>query len=156
MSTSDRKRSRFKLAALIAIPLAVLGAGLAYAHQHGGHGCGMMSHDGMSAHLDQVQGVLGRIGATDAQKSRIDATLKTAFSEFKVVRDDHHAAFGKLHELLLAPSVDRGQIEALRAAQVKSLEDASRRLVTAFEDVAETLTPEQRAAFAQEVRKHHD
>jgi len=63
--------------------------------------------------------------------------------------------FGKFHELLLAPNVDRAQIEALRAEQVKSLDDASKRLVTSIEDAVEVLTPEQRTAFMQAVREHH-
>jgi Spy/CpxP family protein refolding chaperone len=155
MSESTVKRGRLKLLALIAIPLAVLGVGLAYAHQRGGHHGGMMSAEGIAAHLDQVQGVLGRIGASEAQKSRIDGILKAAFDDCRAVHDGHHAAFGKFHQLLLAPDIDRNQIEALRAGQVKSLDDASKRFVTAMADAVEVLTPEQRAAFAREAHKHH-
>ena len=58
-------------------------------------------------------------------------------------------------KLLLAPSIDRARIESLRAEQVKSLDEASKRLVTAIEDAAEVLSPEQRAALAEQMRKHH-
>ena len=68
---------------------------------------------------------------------------------------DEYAALGQFHEALMAPSLDRAQIESLRAAQVKSLDDASKRLVTAIEDAAEVLSPEQRAALGEEIHKHH-
>ena len=149
------KRRRFKLAALIAIPLAVVGAGITYAHQAGWQHGGPMSEQGIEMHLDHVQAMLGKIGASDAQKSQIDGILKSAFNDMKGAHEAHYAAFGQFHELLLAPSLDRGKIEALRVAQLKSLDEASKRVVTAIEDAADVLTPEQRAALTEEVRKHH-
>ena len=68
---------------------------------------------------------------------------------------EHHAALGQFHEVMLAPAIDRTRLESLRAGQIRSLDDASKGLVTAFGDAAEVLSPEQRAAFAQEIRKHH-
>jgi protein CpxP len=154
-SPSTPKRRRFKLVALVAIPLAVIGAGLTYAHQAGWQHGGPMSEQGIEMHLDHVQAMLGKIGASDAQKSQIDGILKGALNDMKATHEAHHAAFGQFHELLLAPSIDREKVESLRAAQVMSLDTASKRLVTAIEDAADVLTPEQRAALAQEVRQHH-
>ena len=147
--------SRFKLAAIVAIPLVLIGAGITYAHQAGGWHHGPMSEQGLEMHLEHMQAMLGKIGASDAQKSQIDGILKGAFGDLRSVHESHSAALGQLHQALLAQSVDRAAIEALRAAQVKSLDDASKRLVTAIEDAAEVLSPEQRAALAQEIRKHH-
>ena len=147
MNESSPKRRRFKLAALIAIPLAVIGAGLTYAHQ-AGFSHGPMSEQGIEMHLDHVQAMLGKIGA-------IDGILKSAFNDMKGAHEAHYAAFGQFHEMLLAPSLDRGKIEALRVEQLKSLDEASKRVVTAIEDAAEVLTPEQRAALTEEVHKHH-
>lgn len=147
--------SRCKLATFIALPLVIIGAAFAYAHQGGGHhGRPDESHH-LERHLDHMSGMLTRIGASDAQKSQIDGILRGAIGDLKTAKHDHHAAFGQFHELLFAPSIDRGKIESLRADQVRSLDQASRSLVKAIADAAEVLSPEQRAALAQEVRAHH-
>jgi Spy/CpxP family protein refolding chaperone len=57
--------------------------------------------------------------------------------------------------LLTAPAIDRAKMEDLRAAQIKSFDESSKRLVTAIADAAEVLSPDQRAALAEEIRKHH-
>ena len=56
---------------------------------------------------------------------------------------------------MTAPSIDRARLESLRAEQIKSLDEASKRLVTAISDAAEVLTPEQRAALAKQIEEHH-
>ena len=147
--------SRIKLATLIAVPLVLIGGALAYAHQAGGMHHGPMGGHGMQMHLDHLDAMLTKIGASEAQKTQVTGTLELAFADIEATQRSHHDALGRAHELLLAPSVDRAQIEALRAEQIRSFDDASKRMLTAFEDAAEVLNPEQRAALAAEIRKHH-
>jgi periplasmic protein CpxP/Spy len=146
--------SRLKLAALIAIPLALLGAGVLYAHQDSSHHGPMRGHR-MEMHLEHLDAMLTKVGASAAQKTQVEGILKGAFTEMGSAHDAHSAALGKFHELLLAPTVDRAQMEALRADTVRSMDEASKRLTGAFSDAAEVLSPEQRTALAQEVRRHH-
>jgi Spy/CpxP family protein refolding chaperone len=142
---------RARLATLIAVPLIIVGGALAYAHQGGSHHGG----EHFDMHLTHMAAMLDKVGASKSQKDQVDGILRGAFGNLKTAKDGHHAAFGQFHELLFAPSIDRAKIESLRADQVKALEDVSKVVVTAFEDAAEVLSPEQRAALAREIRRHH-
>jgi Spy/CpxP family protein refolding chaperone len=154
MTVSNPKRRRLAVAAIAASLLAIVGGTLAYAHSGGEHH-GLMSGRGAEDHLEHMQAMLTKIGASDAQKSQIEGLLKPAFEEMKAAHEAHSAAFEQFHEAITAPSIDRAKIESLRAEQLKSLDEASKRMVTAITDAAEVLSPDQRAALAAEVRKHH-
>jgi len=140
--------------AIAASLVAIVGGTLAYAHSGGGQH-GHMAGRGAKDHLEHMQTMLTQIGATDAQKAQIEGLLEPALEEMKAAHDSHSAAFKQFHDEITAPSIDRARIEALRAAQLKSLDEASKRLVTAISDAAEVLSPEQRAALAKQINKHH-
>jgi Spy/CpxP family protein refolding chaperone len=150
----DRKRRSIKIAAISAALVAVVGGALAFAHSGGrAHGPGMDRSP--ERHLEHMQALLTRAGASDAQKAQIEAILKPALSDMQATHETHFAALKQFHRAILAPSIDRAGLESLRSAQVKSLDDASKRLVTAFGDAAEVLSPQQRAAFDREITNHH-
>jgi len=102
-----------------------------------------------------MQAMLTKIGASDAQKTQIEGILKPAFDDMKAAHESHSAAFKQFHEAITAPSIDRVRLESLRADQIKSFDEASKRLVIAISDAAEVLTPEQRAALAKQIEVHH-
>ena len=146
--------SRIRLATLIAVPLIAIGGALVYAHAPDSHH-GSMSEHRTEMHLDHMNAMLTRIGASEAQKSQVQGILKGAFAELDNAHKSHDSVLAKAHDLLLAPTVDRAQLESMRAEQIRACDEASKRMLTAFEDAAEVLSPEQRAALAAEVRKHH-
>jgi protein CpxP len=100
----------------------------------------------MMAH---IQRMLDRVGATPGQKSKIAAILHDGFASMGEMHADMHATHARLHDLLTAPTIDRRALEALRASQIASLDQASRKLVDAMADAAEVLTPAQRTRLAQ-------
>ena len=154
MTVSKPKRRGLVVAAIAASMLAIVGGTLAFAHSGGMHHGPMAGRDAED-HLEHVQAMLSKIGASEAQKAQIEGLLKPAFEEMKNAHEAHDAAFTQFHEAITAPSIDRARIEALRSGQLKSFDEASKRMVTAFTDAAEVLSPEQRATLAAEIRKHH-
>jgi len=154
MTVSNPKRRRLTVAAIAASLAVIAGGTLVYAHSGGGHH-GPMAGRGTEDHLEHMQAMLTKIGASDAQKAQIEGLLKPAFEEMKAAHEAHSAAFEQFHDAITAPSIDRAQIESLRAGQLKSLDEASKRMVIAITDAAEVLSPEQRAALAEQIRKHH-
>jgi protein CpxP len=150
---TSKPRRRVGLIAIAASVVAIAAGALAYAHSGGGHH-GRMSAD-PEKHLEHLNAMLTKVGASDAQKKQIEGILRPAFNEMQAARDTHGAAFRQFHEAILSPSIDRAQLETIRADEIKSLDEASKRVVTAISDAAEVLSPEQRAAFAKQVQEHH-
>jgi Spy/CpxP family protein refolding chaperone len=150
----NRKSKVSRIVLVAAATVAVVASALVYAHQGTTHHGPMGAH-GMQMHLDHIQVMLGRVGASDAQKAQINETLKGAFNDMKALHERHSQVLEQFHQLLLAPTVDRARIESLRAEQIKAMDEASKRMVGAIDDAAEILTPDQRTALAEEVRKHH-
>jgi len=153
-SLSNPKRRRLGLIAIAASLVALAGGALVFAHSEGGHHAYMA---GRSAddHLEHVTAMLTKIGATDAQKAQINGILKPALEDLKAAQEAHTAAFKQFHEVITGPSIDRAKLESLRADQIKSLDEASKRLVTAISDAAEVLSPDQRAELAKAIEVHH-
>ena len=150
---TSKRRRRVGLIAIAASVVAIAAGALAYAHSGGGHH-GRMSGD-PEKHLEHLNAMLTKAGASDAQKKQIEGILRPAFGEMKAARETHSAAFRQFHESMLAPSIDRAKLETLRADEIKSLDEASKRVVTAITDAAEVLSPEQRAALAKQIQEHH-
>jgi protein CpxP len=98
------------------------------------------------AHIEQI---LDKVGATSDQKSRIAAILRDGSVSVGAMHEDMQATHARLQALIIAPTIDRRALEALRASQIASLDQASRKLVDSIADAAEVLTPTQRAKLAQ-------
>src|SRR5437899_3968479 len=58
------------------------------------------------------------VDATNEQQERLRAVVKSAVRDLVPMREKAHAARQRAHDLLLAPTIDRAAIEALRAEQV--------------------------------------
>jgi periplasmic protein CpxP/Spy len=98
-----------------------------------------------------------RLGwATDAsteQKQKINAIAQKAADDIFALRQKHLEARKQIIDTLAAPTVDRAKLEALRADQMKLAETATRRVTDAVADIADVLTPAQRADLGQRVER---
>jgi periplasmic protein CpxP/Spy len=150
-------KRRFLFGSLVGGALVALaGTALVFAHSPGGmhsaHGGGM-GFDEISGHFrEHVEHVLKDVKATPEQQTQIRSILEAASSDVKALREQHGSAHARLHEIFVAPSIDRGRLETLRAEHIQALDAASKRCATALADAAEVLTPEQRAQLGAKVK----
>jgi protein CpxP len=131
------------------LTLPTLAASAQDAAMHGG-GHGDM-HAMMMRHVDKM---LAAIDATPDQKSRFMAILGGAMPTMGAAHERMHDAMKSFHALLLAPTIDRGAMESLRASEIADLDASSKTLVSAIADAAEVLTPAQRAKVAAMMTEH--
>lgn len=141
--------------ALAVAGLAAFGAVQAFSQPFGGghHGWGPRHHmigggfdpARMGARIDYgADIVLGRVGANDEQKKKITDLIKANLKEAPALREQHEAARAKLIELLKAEKFDKAELERLRAQQLSTADQMSKRLVQAVGEASDILTPKQR------------
>jgi Spy/CpxP family protein refolding chaperone len=157
---AGRRFRRTAAAAFVAALLAGVAApGFAQdaTPDHGGgrhHGWRMDPEARADRMQHMVRRMFSSVNASEDQKARADAIVKQALADLQPLsqkrREGHKAAI----DLLSKPSIDRGAVEAQRQQQVRLADATSKRMTQAFVDLAEVLTPEQRAALAQRMGKH--
>ncbi len=132
---------------------------LAPRNSHAGFGgpgrFGYASHFGEdpASHVKiAVEHILGHADATDEQKKKAEAIL----SENAEMMKQRYNAFTSLKKetvkLLTATNIDRDALESLRKEKMKAMDETSSNLVRVVAEIAELLTPEQRAKIAD----HHE
>ena len=133
---------------------------LAWAHG-GGDAEGMTLDAGanpadLADHVARMsEHIYTKVGATDAQKAKLDPIFAAAASDLAAL----HAEFGAGHdqalELLAQNTIDRAALENARAEHMRLADEASKRMVQMLADVAETLTPAQRRLLVDGIKEHH-
>ena len=150
---SPRRRFLIGISAFTAIGGAVAGTAVVSAHTRSWHHAD--SPEEMAEHIeDRVDHVLAKVDATPEQKQQITAILSAAAADVHTMRDQHTKAHHQLTEMIAASTIDRAQLETMRMQHLALADDASKRLVTAFADAADVLTPEQRLALAEKLEEH--
>ncbi len=149
---------RWILAAALVAAVGAAGlAGASYADEglagmHGGGHHHAMDPASVAKHIDKM---IDKVApdATAQQKARLKEIATAAFADLKPVHAQLRDAHKRVHELLMQPVIDRAALETVRVEQVQRLDTVSKRLLTAVEDAADILTPEQRARFAEHMQK---
>lgn len=150
------------LALFIAIAIGFFGGGLAVAgvarhhlhqmmgwaghHRTGGH----MDPGEQQEHIQRMVGMLSwKVDATADQKQKLTAIAAAAVKDLEPFHQKFFDAHKRAHELLLQPTMDRAALESLRAEQIASADEVSKKLVQFLADAADVLTLEQRAKLAK-------
>jgi Spy/CpxP family protein refolding chaperone len=106
------------------------------------------------AHLTFVQRAVARaldsVGASAAQEAKVHDIIAAKFTEIAPNPDDREGLRKQALDLLAAPTIDRAAGERLRADAVAKFDAKSKALVDGVLEVADQLTPQQRAQLAAE------
>lgn len=151
------------VAVFLVLFLGVIGGGLAVAgvaayHMHGMGGWGghhrmhgMMDDGRAQEHIQRMVGMLAwKVDATAEQKQKLTAIAQGVAKEIEPFHQKFRDAHKRAHDLLLQPTTDRAALEALRAEQIATADEVSKKMVQALADAADVLTPEQRAKLARD------
>ena len=101
----------------------------------------------------RIEHLLEAVDATDAQRAQIKQIMQAARADMKA----QHQAGNKMRQqglaLFAAPNIDAAAVEALRVQMQAQHEAVSKRMSQTMVEVARVLTPEQRAKFAERMKK---
>ena len=123
----------------------------AMAQGHGGMRGGQGGPEMMMG--GRIEHLLEAVDATDAQRAQIKQIMQAARTDMKA----QHQAGNKMRQqglaLFAAPNIDAAAVEALRVQMQAQHEAVSKRMSQTMVEVARVLTPEQRAKFAERMKK---
>lgn len=161
LSTLQPGRTAMRLffgSLLVAASAAAVIPAFAQGH-HGGHGpgAGMMGPGaggpmlgGSPRHMERM---LDSVAATDAQKAQIKQIADAARSDMLKQREAGRALHDKMRQALTAATIDTNAVEQLRLQMLAQHDQASRRGLQTMVDIAQVLTPEQRAKVGEQMAK---
>jgi Spy/CpxP family protein refolding chaperone len=127
---------------------------------HGGHRGWHHQHAtdaaGMSERLEfATDWFMQRLDATAEQRQQVQTVVRGAVQDLAPLREQHQAHRQAFLEALQQPSIDRNTLEALRQAELQLAETASSRFLNALADIADILTPAQRAELLTLAQRFH-
>jgi Spy/CpxP family protein refolding chaperone len=162
-SPKQRGWGRWILVGGVAV-LALGGIGIAGAmsNDFGGYGMGGFGHfrhmsmGGMGEH--GLENMLEQIDATPEQEKKLWAIVDAARADIRPVARELRGTREEIAAIIGAPTIDRAAAEKLRSERVATLDEASKKAMTALLDAADVLTPEQRAKLLEHFkeRRSHD
>jgi protein CpxP len=160
MNTSIFNRTTliaFVAGAALAGGVGAMASGMGMGGWHHGVMDGKHSAAEVSAHVDHVlKHLYVEVDATDAQKAQIGPLVKQAVDDLLPLHTQLKAAHDQAMQGLTQATVDRSALEAARVAHLQLADQASKRFVQLVGDVGEVLTPTQRNALADHLKKLHD
>ncbi|HEY1943251.1 MAG TPA: periplasmic heavy metal sensor [Roseiarcus sp.] len=98
-----------------------------------------------------VAHALDSVGASSEQEAKVHDIIASKFDDVAPKPGDHEALRKQALELLAAPTIDRAAVERLRLDAVAIFDAKSKAIVGGVLDVADQLTPQQRADLANQL-----
>jgi Spy/CpxP family protein refolding chaperone len=118
---------------------------------HGGPGGPGMMMDGR-----MIDRMLRSVDATDAQRTQVRAIVESARADLRSMAGQSRGEREQAMAIFTAPTIDANAAEALRQKSVAEHDQASKRMLTAMLDVANVLTPQQRAQLGARMKERGD
>lgn len=150
------------LAAAIASAIAIGGTSEAramrgfFGNVHGSHRHGFADREAAREHAElAAEWLLRSVDASDEQQQRVREIVGASLDALAPLAEQHRAHHEALILLLGQETIDRGALESLRAQELELADQASRALVAGIADVAESLTPAQRAELLEFASRFH-
>jgi periplasmic protein CpxP/Spy len=100
-----------------------------------------------------VAHALDSVGASAEQEAKIHDVIAAKFADVAPDPQQHEAMRKQALELLSAPTIDRAAVEKMRADLIASLDAKSKAVVGGALEIADQLTPPQRAQLAAEIEQ---
>lgn len=100
-----------------------------------------------------VKHMLDDVKANDEQKAKASAIVKASVEKGAPLADKLRGNHEQMRKLMSAATINKAAIETLRAEQIKLADEASKLATQTMQDIAEVLTPEQRAKLAEKMEK---
>jgi periplasmic protein CpxP/Spy len=133
----------------------------AFSQGPGGWGPGFFHHHGAmsQAQIEEradkmVRHLAVEVDATNEQQDKLRGIMRAAVKDVVPAAERARNARLQGRELLAAPTINRADLEKLRAEQIGSADAVSKRIVQAIADAAEVLTPEQRKKLNDRFSPH--
>jgi len=130
-----------------------------FGHGHGRHGFGaqiLKDPEAAKRHAAMaVEWVLRGVDASDEQKQQARQITDRLVDELGPLAAQHREHRAAIHEALAGTEIDREALEQLRRRELTLADQASKLAVTAFADLAEVLTPEQRQELVAFAHRFH-
>lgn len=168
VSPSSPRRSR-RVRKIVIATVVALAAGVGVAAWadgrgggcggHGMGGAGMMSGGGpgmMGGSARMTDRMLDGLDATEAQRTQIRQITQAAAAEMKTQFEAGRALREQGLAIFSAPTVDAVAAESLRQQMLAQHDQMSKRMTETMVAVANVLTPEQRAKFAERMKTRGD
>jgi Spy/CpxP family protein refolding chaperone len=96
-----------------------------------------------------------RLDATAEQRQQVQTLVQEIVQDLAPLREQHQAHRQAFLEALQQPNIDRNTLETLRRAELQLAETASSRFIKALADIADILTPVQRAELLALAQRFH-